>query len=133
MTKLTGTDLLSFRTDCLAKGFSGPEIARGAGYAVTRQDGTERIYFTEFYENILIARGHMFRITINVGENTPMGIQPVWTDSFTTSSTNARSIAKKVRAMTKLTNVKCKKVVAGRTVYLQPYRANLMVSYNLPG
>jgi hypothetical protein len=133
MTKLTGTDLLNFRAESLEKGMSNPEIARGAGYAVTRQDGTERIYFTEFYENVLIARGHMFRITIHMAENTPMGVQPIWCDSFTTSSTNARSIARKVRELTKLTNVKCKKVVTKRRVYLHPYRANLMVSYNLPG
>ena len=132
-TKLTGTDLLSFREDSLAKGMSNPEIARGAGYAVTRQDGTERIYFTEFYENILIARGHMFRITIHMAENTPMGVQPIWGDSFTTSSRSVRSIARKVRAMTKLTNVKCKKVVVNRTVYLYPYRSGEMVAYNLPG
>jgi hypothetical protein len=133
MTKLTGTDLLNFREDSLAQGMTAGQIARGAGYAVTRQDGTERIYFTEFYENILIARGHMFRININVAEITHMGIQPIWTDSFTTSSTNARSIAKKVRAMTKLTGIKCRKVVQGRTVYLYPYRSGEMVAYNLPG
>ena len=133
MTKLTGTDLLSFRTDCLAKGMSGPEIARGAGYAVTRQDGTERIHFTEFYENILIARGHMHRITVNVGEITPMGIQPVWSDSFTTSSRSARSIARKVRQMTKLTNVKCKRTVSDGMAVLYPYRSGEMIAYNLPG
>ena len=133
MTKLTGTDLLNFRAESLAQGMSGPDIARGAGYAVTRQDGTERIYFTEFYENILIARGHMYRITVNVAENTPMGVQPIWTDSFTTSSRSVRSIARKVRAMTQLTGVKCKKVVVNRTVYLYPYRSGEMVAYNLPG
>ena len=133
MTKLTGTDLLNFRTESLAKGMTNPEIARGAGYAVTRQDGTERIYFTEFYENILIARGHMFRITVHVAEITPMGVQPIWCDSFTTSSTNARSIAKKVRAMTKLTNVRCRKVIQDGKVYLYPYRSGEMVAYNLPG
>ena len=133
MTKLTGTDLLNFRAESLDKGMSGPDIARGAGYAVTRQDGTERIHFTEFYENILIARGNMWRITVNVAENTPMGIQPVWTDSFTTSSRSARSIARKVRAMSKLTNVKCKKVVQDGKVYLYPYRSGEMVAYTLPG
>ena len=133
MTKLTGTDLLNFRAESLAQGMSNPEIARGAGYAVTRQDGTERIYFTEFYENILIARGHMYRITVNVAENTPMGVQPIWGDSFTTSSRSVRSIARKVRAMTKLTNVKCKKVIQDGKVYLYPYRSGEMVAYNLPG
>ena len=115
-TKLTGTDLLNFRAESLAQGMSGPDIARGAGYAEMRENGTERIYFTEFYENVLIARGHMFRITINVAEITPMGIQPIWCDSFTTSSTNARSIARKVRELTKLTNVKCRKFVTKRIV-----------------
>lgn len=133
MTKLTGTDLLSFRENCLAQGMTAGQIARGAGYAEMRENGTERIYFTEFYENILIARGHMFRITIHVAENTPMGVQPIWTDSFTTSSRSVRSIARKVREMTKLTNVRCKKVIQDGKVYLYPYRDNLMVAYNLPG
>jgi len=133
MTKLTGTDLLNFRENCLAQGMTAGQIARGAGYAEMRENGTERIYFTEFYENILIARGHMFRITIHVAENTPMGVQPIWTDSFTTSSRSVRSIARKVREMTKLTNVRCKKVIQDGKVYLYPYRDNLMVAYNLPG
>lgn len=132
-TKLTGTDLLNFRENCLAQGMTAGQIARGAGYAEMRENGTERIYFTEFYENVLIARGHMFRITVHVAENTPAGIQPIWCDSFTTSSTNARSIAKKVRAMTKLTGVKCKKVIQDGKVYLYPYRSGEMVAYNLPG
>jgi len=133
MTKLTGTDLLNFSAESLDKGMSGPDIARGAGYAFTRKDGTERIQFTEFYENILIARGHMHRITVNVAEITPMGIQPVWTDSFTTSTRSARSIAKKVRAMTKLTGVKCKRTVQDGVAVLYPYRSGEMVAYNLPG
>ena len=132
-TKLTGTDLLNFRAESLAQGMSNPEIARGAGYAEMRENGTERIYFTEFYENILIARGHMYRITIHMAENTPMGVQPIWCDSFTTSSRSARSIARKVRELTKLTNVKCKKVIQDGKVYLYPYRSGEMVAYNLPG
>jgi hypothetical protein len=133
MTKLTGTDLLSFRDESLAQGMTAGQIARGAGYAEMRENGTERIYFTEFYENILIARGHMYRITIHMAENTPMGVQPIWTDSFTTSSRSARSIARKVRELTKLTNVKCKKVIQDGKVYLYPYRSGEMVAYNLPG
>lgn len=133
MTKLTGTDLLSFREDSLAQGMTAGQIARGAGYAEMRENGTERIYFTEFYENVLIAKGYMHRITIHVAENTPAGRQPIWTDSFTTSSRSVRSIARKVRAMTKLTGVRCKKVIQDGKVYLYPYRANLMVAYNLPG
>jgi hypothetical protein len=133
MSKLTGTDLLNFRAESLAQGMSNTQIAREAGYSVIRQCGSERIFFTEFYENILIAQGKMFRININVAEITPMGIQPIWCDSFTTSSTNARSIARKVRELTKLTNVKCRKFVTKRTVYLYPYRSGEMVAYNLPG
>ena len=75
----------------------------------------------------------MFRITIHVAENTPMGVQPIWTDSFTTSSRSVRSIARKVREMTRLTNVRCKKVIQDGKVYLYPYRDNLMVAYSLPG
>ena len=133
MSKLTGTDLLNFRAESLAQGMSNTQIAREAGYSVIRQCGSERIFFTEFYENILIARGHMYRITIHMAENTPMGVQPIWCDSFTTSSRSVRSIARKVTAMTKLTNVKCKKVIQDGKVYLYPYRSGEMVAYNLPG
>jgi hypothetical protein len=133
MTKLTGADLLNFRAESLAQGMTAGQIARGAGYAEMRENGTERIYFTEFYENILIARGHMYRITIHMAENTSMGVQPIWCDSFTTSSRSARSIARKVRELTKLTNVKCKKVIQDGKVYLYPYRSGEMVAYNLPG
>ncbi len=133
VTKLTGAALITFRAESLAKGMSNTQIAREAGYSVIRQCGSERIFFTEFYENVLIAQGKMFRINIHVAEITPMGIQPIWSDSFTTSTRSARSIAKKIRAMTKLTGVKCKRTVRDGVAVLYPYRSDEMVAYTLPG
>jgi hypothetical protein len=132
MSKLIGSALLSHRAESRAKGISNADICRAAGYASIRQDGRERINFTEYYENVLIAQGKMYRITINVAEITSMGVQPVWCDSFTTSTRSARSIARKVRQMTKLTNVKCKRTVQDGVVALYPYRSDEMVAYNLP-
>lgn len=133
VTKLTGAALITFRAESLAKGMSNTQIAREAGYSVIRQCGSERIFFTEFYENILIAQGKMFRINIDVAEITPMGIQPIWSDSFTTSTRSARSIARTVRQMTKLTGVKCKRTVRDGVAVLYPYRSGEMVAYTLPG
>ena len=132
MTKLTGQALLTHRDDCRAAGMNNAAIVRAAGYIGTKKDGSERLHFTEYYENILIAQGKMFRININVAEITPMGVQPTWGDSFTTSSRSARSVARKVRQLTKLTGVRCKRTVENGVVALYPYRSDDMVCYNLP-
>ena len=132
MTKLYGADLLSHRAESREKGMTNGDICRAAGYSSIRQDGIERLHFTEYYENVLIAQGKMFRITINVAEITSMGVQPIWSDSFTTSTRSARSIARKVRQMTKLTNIKCKRTVQDGVAVLYPYRSDEMVAYNLP-
>jgi hypothetical protein len=129
-TKLTGQALLQHRADCLAQGMKAGEIARTAGYLSQRKDGIERIHFTEFYENILIAQGKMHRINISMAEMTPIGIQPVWSNSFTTSSRNVRNISRKVREMTNLTGVRCKRTVNNGVVHL--YHAGEFVSYNIP-
>ena len=132
MTKLTGQALISHRDDCRKVGMSNAAIVRAAGYVGVRKDGTDRLYFTEYYENILIARGKMWRIVVNVGEITSMGVEYSWSDSFTTSSRSARSVARKVRQLTKLTNVKCKRTVQDGVAALYPYRSDKMVTYSLP-
>ena len=132
MIKLTGQALLQHRADCQMQSMSNAEIARSAGYAVQRKDGSERIHFTEYYENVLIAQGKMIRVNINVAELTPMGVQPVWGDSFTTTTRSVRSISRKVREMTKLTGVRCKRTVHNGVVVLYPYRSDEIVSYNIP-
>jgi hypothetical protein len=131
-TKITGQDLINYREHWKAQGATNAGIVRAAGYITIRKDGTQRLNFTEFYENILIARGRMWRITVNVAENTSAGAQPIWSDSFTTSSRSARSVAHKVRALTHLTGARCKRVVENGVVKLYPYRSNQMVAYNLP-
>ena len=130
MIKLTGQALLQHRADCLAQGMKAGEIARSAGYISQRKDGIERIHFTEFYENILIAQGEMIRVNIHVAEMTPMGVQPVWSNSFTTSSRNVRTISRKVREMTNLTGVRCSRTVKNGVVHLR--HAGEFVSYNIP-
>jgi hypothetical protein len=109
-----------------------PAIVRAAGYIGTRKDGSERLNFCEYYENVLIAQGKMYRITVHVAELTPSGIQPTWTDSFTVNSINRRSIARKVRAMTKLTGAKCSRIERNGMVYLYPTKSDELVTYNLP-
>lgn len=132
MVKLLGQELLNHREECRAQGMANGAIVRAAGYVSTRKDGRERIHFCEYYENILIARGVMYRITVHLSELTPTGAEPIRTESFTVSSTNRRSIARKVRAMTELTGAKCTRIVRNGMVYLYPTRSNQMVTYNLP-
>ena len=132
MTKITGQALLQHRTNCLAQGMTAGEIVRSAGYAVQRKDGSERLQFTEYYENILIAKGEMFRIKIDVAEFTPQGLQPVWGYSFTTTTNNPQSIARKVRELTQLTNVKCNRTVKDGVIRLQPKGTNEIIAYTLP-
>jgi hypothetical protein len=132
MTKITGQTLLQHRADCLAQGMKAGEIARTAGYVGQRKDGTERIHFTEFYEEVLIAQGKMHRINISMAEMTPMGIQPVYSNSFTTFSRDVRTISRKVRQLTNLTKVRCKRTVHNGVVVLYPYHSDEIVSYNIP-
>jgi hypothetical protein len=132
MVKLLGQELLSHREECRAQGMANGAIVRAAGYTSIRKDGRERINFCEYYENVLIAQGKMYRITVNVAELTPAGVQPIWTESFTVNSINRRSIARKVRAMTKLTGAKCSRIERNGVVYLYPTKSDEMVAYNLP-
>jgi hypothetical protein len=132
MTKLTGTALLAHRETCRAAGVSNSVIVRTAGYSGERKDGTERLYFTEYFENIMIAQGKMFRIKIDVAEITPMGLQPVWGYSFTTYNKNHQQIARKVRELTQLTNVKCTRTVKDGVIRLQPRGTNEIIAYSLP-
>jgi hypothetical protein len=132
MIKLTGTALLAHSEACRAAGVSIAIIVRSAGYIGTRKDGSERLHFTEYYENVLIAKGEMFRIKIDVAEITPAGLQPVWGYSFTTTTKNHQSIARKVRELTQLTNVKCNRTVKDGVVRLQPKGTNEMIAYTLP-
>ena len=132
MTKITGQALLQHRTNCLAQGMTAGEIVRSAGYIGQRKDGSERLQFTEYYENVLIAKGEMFRIKMDVAEFTPQGLQPVWGYSFTTCNKNHQSIARKVRELTQLTNVKCNRTVKDGVIRLQPKGTNEIIAYTLP-
>lgn len=132
MTKLTGPQLLQHRENCRAAGMSAADTVRSAGYIGQRKDGSERIYFTEFYEEVLIAQGKMVRVNIDVAELTSIGVEHIWSDSFTTSRRSVRSVSRKVRQLTKLTGVKCKRTFHNGVVVLYPYRSDKIVSYNIP-
>jgi hypothetical protein len=56
VTKLTGKELLAKVKD-LGDATPKDQLARETGYFVTKEDGTERIQYTAFYEALLEARG----------------------------------------------------------------------------
>ena len=132
MARLTGSDLLTHRASAQALGMGNHAIVRDAGYYTIRKDGTERLHFTAYYEALLEAKGEITRVTVNVAEITPMGVQPVWCDSFTTSSKSALSVARRVRRLTNLTGVRCKRTEVGGVVCLYPYGSDEMVAFNIP-
>lgn len=57
MTKITGTDLLSAYETMLAEGKTKSEICRACGYTSIKEDGSERLHFTDFYTEMLNAKG----------------------------------------------------------------------------
>ena len=57
MTKITGTELVSTYEQMLAEGKTKSEIVRACGYTSIKEDGSERIHFTEFYTEMLNAKG----------------------------------------------------------------------------
>ena len=131
MTKLTGPQLLQHRKNCRAAGMSAADTVRSAGYVGNRKDGTERLYFTDFYEEIMVAQGKMVRINVCVWKITPMGIQPVQTHTFNTFSKSARSVSRKVRQLTDLTGVRCRRIEHNGVVRLYP-KGGEVIAYNLP-
>jgi hypothetical protein len=131
MIQLTGQDLLQHRENCRAVGMAAADIVRAAGYIGQRKDGSEKLNFTRYYEEVLIAQGKMHRVNVYIGEITPMGIQPVQSHSFTTSSKSARSVSRKVREITDLTGVRCKRIVKNGVVRLYP-KSGEVIAYNVP-
>jgi hypothetical protein len=129
MTKLTGQNLLSHHNKGVAEGVSKGQLVREAGYTVLRPNGEERLYFTEYYEEILIAKGAMIRVKVDMAELTPQGVQPIWSDNFTTNSRNKRTISRKVRAMIGWTNKRCYRTENQGKVAL--YRGDEMVMFNV--
>jgi hypothetical protein len=131
MTQLTGQVLLQHRTNCRAQGISNAEIVRSAGYIGQRKDGSEKLNYTRYYEEVLIAKGEMHRINVCIGKITPMGIQPVQLHSFTTSSKSSRSVSRKVREIADLTGVRCKRTLHDGVVRLY-LNSGEVVAYNIP-
>jgi hypothetical protein len=131
MIQLTGQTLLQHRENCRAVGMAAADIVRAAGYIGQRKDGSEKLNFTRYYEEVLIAQGKMHRVNVYIGEITPMGIQPVQSHSFTTSSKSARSVSRKVREITDLTGVRCKRIVKNGVVRLYP-KSGEVIAYNVP-
>ena len=57
MTKITGTELVFTYETMLTEGATKSDIVRACGYTSIKEDGTERLHFTDFYTEILNAKG----------------------------------------------------------------------------
>ena len=57
MTRITGLQLVSLVDTLTAEGETRSNICRAAGYIGQKDDGSERLHFTAFYEALLEAKG----------------------------------------------------------------------------
>lgn len=57
MTRITGSELINLVDTLTAEGETRSDICRAAGYTSIKENGTERLHFTDFYENLLEAKG----------------------------------------------------------------------------
>lgn len=57
MTRITGSALISMVDTLTAEGKTRSEICRAAGYTSIKQDGNERLHFTDFYTMLIEAKG----------------------------------------------------------------------------
>jgi len=57
MTRITGSELITFVDTLTAEGKTRSEICRAAGYTSIKENGTERLHFTDFYTQLLEAKG----------------------------------------------------------------------------
>jgi len=57
MTHITGSQLVSLVDTLTAEGETRSNICRAAGYTSIKENGTERLHFTDFYTQLLEAKG----------------------------------------------------------------------------
>jgi hypothetical protein len=57
MTRITGPQLVALVDTLTAEGETRSNICRAAGYIGQKEDGSERLHFTAFYEALLEAKG----------------------------------------------------------------------------
>jgi hypothetical protein len=57
MTRITGSQLVALVDTLTAEGKTRSEICRAAGYIGQKDDGSERLHFTAFYEALIEAKG----------------------------------------------------------------------------
>jgi len=57
MTRITGPQLVSLVDTLTAEGETRSNICRAAGYTGQKDDGSERLHFTAFYEALIEAKG----------------------------------------------------------------------------
>jgi hypothetical protein len=130
MTQFTnaikGQALVEYRRDCIARGLKNSEIVRGAGYVSQRNDGSERLNFTAFYQELLYAKGTIQKVRVTVTDT--FGGQPnfSWADRYEIFIYNTNPV-REVKAEIGLTGVKCDRREWGCDIHLRPRGMNQIV------
>jgi hypothetical protein len=116
---IAGQDLITFRRNLLAQGMKSSQIVREAGYVSTRQDGSERVHYTQFYQELLYAQGKLAKVRVTVTDT--FGGQPNYSrvdrhQVYIYKSNPVREVKKEIG----YTGVKCDKIDMGSCIHLYP-------------
>ena len=128
---IAGQDLLTFRQNCLAKGMKTPQIVREAGYVSRRNDGSERVHFTQFYQELLYMQGTIQKVRVTVTDT--FGGQPnySWIDRHELYIYKDNPV-REVKSHLGYTGVKCDKFDMGNCIHLYPRgEAKVIIIYYL--
>ena len=119
LDSLQGQDLVKLNKERTAQGVKKADILREAGYVGTKKDGTERLLFTAFYQELLYAQGKLAKVRVTVTDT--FGGQPnySWVDRYQLYVYRDNPV-REVKAEIGYTGVKCDKVDMGSCIHLYP-------------
>jgi hypothetical protein len=117
---LTGSALLAHHNDTKAQGGSNATAARLAGYVTTKDDGIERIRFTDYFSELMVAQGRMSKVRVTITDT--FGGEPnySWVNFHQVYVPNDRDPIRYIKKQIGWSGVKCDKQDFGSWVTLRP-------------
>ena len=119
LNAIQGQNLVQLNKQRSAEGVKKADIVREAGYVSQRKDGTERLLFMQFYQELLYVQGKLAKVRVTVTDT--FGGQPnySWADrhQFYVYRDNP---VREVKAEIGYTGHKCDKLDMGSCIHLYP-------------
>lgn len=117
---IIGQDLVQLNKQRSAEGVKKADILREAGYVSTRKDGSKRLHFTAFYQELLYVRGDIKKVRVTLVR-----------DSFVESTAELYvyndNPVREVKAHLGYTGVKCDKRNMKNVIHLHPRKEKNMI------